>query len=555
MYQALYRKYRPSTFNDVVGQKIVVKTLSNAILNNRINHAYLFCGPRGTGKTSIAKIFAKTINCSDLTNLIPCDKCDSCMQINYNQSIDIIEIDAASNNGVDEIRELKNNVNLVPSSGKFKVYIIDEVHMLTTSAFNALLKTLEEPPKHVVFILATTEVHKIPQTVLSRCQRFDFKKINLNDIVDRLKYICNEEKIEIDENAIFKIADISNGGMRDALSLLDQIRAYSVDKIMEDDVDEINGNISHKQMYDIIFLIVQNKFIDLIDTFEKFDNCGKNLIVILDSIVDYLKNLLIYVNDSNYFDDKDLIDEFESLLSNIDDNNIYTIIDTILDTIKSIKYDNNKLLLVQLMFIKLNGVLNKNVQKNVEKVDRVVDNSITLESPVKSNNDRNVSNSFDNEYIINLKKIRIGNTLSQFNKRDTLSFKNNLVKVREYLSDSKFSSMASLILDGELKAKGNDYLLFMYNVNSLESLFNDSLDEIEDMFKSIFNTLYHVIAVNNQEWNDIKKRFNQSLKDKKQLYHFIDESTLKKEEVYDNQNNSVLKTPIDNLFEDIVQYN
>ena len=199
MYQSLYRKYRPKSFEEVVGQTVIIKTLQNSVKNNKLSHAYLFTGPRGTGKTSIAKILAKTINCENLEKSNPCNKCVNCTQINNKQFIDIIEIDAASNNGVDEIREINNKVNLVPSIGKYKVYIIDEVHMLTTGAFNALLKTLEEPTSHIIFILATTEPHKIPATILSRCQRFDFKKISQKEMINRIKIIIEQEKINIEE--------------------------------------------------------------------------------------------------------------------------------------------------------------------------------------------------------------------------------------------------------------------------------------------------------------------------------------------------------------------
>ena len=243
MHQSLYRKYRPQTFDDVVGQKVIIKSLKNVILKNKISHAYLFTGPRGTGKTSVAKILAKTVNCVNLTDTSPCNECVSCTQINQKQTVDVIEIDAASNNGVDEIRELKSKVSLVPTVGKYKIYIIDEVHMLTIGAFNALLKTLEEPPAHIIFILATTEPHKIPETILSRCQKFDFKRIDDKSMDKRLKYICKSEKIDIEDQALEEIIRFSSGGMRDSISLLEQAQVYSDSIIKLDDVHEINGTL------------------------------------------------------------------------------------------------------------------------------------------------------------------------------------------------------------------------------------------------------------------------------------------------------------------------
>ena len=239
-YQALYRKYRPSNFDEVVGQQPIIQTLKNAIVQNRIAHAYLFCGPRGTGKTSIAKIFAKMLNCEDESNK-PCGKCTNCKMVQNGSHPDIIEIDAASNNGVDEVRNLIDKVKYAPMQGKYKVYIIDEVHMMTTGAFNALLKTIEEPPAHVVFILATTEPNKVIPTIISRCQRFDFNKVSQKDIEKRLSIVCKEEKIEIDSEAISLIAQLADGGMRDSLSILDQCIAYCSSNITVDNVREIYG--------------------------------------------------------------------------------------------------------------------------------------------------------------------------------------------------------------------------------------------------------------------------------------------------------------------------
>ena len=272
MYQALYRKYRPKTFDEIIGQEVIVKTLKNSIKNNMVSHAYLLAGPRGTGKTSVAKIFAKILNCHNLNELEPCNECVSCIQANNNQNIDIIEIDAASNNGVDEIREIRNKITLVPTNSKYKIYIIDEVHMLTNQAFNALLKTLEEPPQHVIFIFATTEPQKIPKTILSRCQRFDYKKVGVEKIVNRLKYISEKENIKITNEALLEIAKVSDGGVRDSISLLDQALAYSENEINIDDIHEINGTLTLDEIYDLILNILNQELVDIIKKIEKYDN-------------------------------------------------------------------------------------------------------------------------------------------------------------------------------------------------------------------------------------------------------------------------------------------
>ena len=306
MYQALYRKYRPRNFNEIAGQQVIVKTLKNAILNDRLSHAYLFTGPRGTGKTSIAKIVAKTINCECLNDFIPCDKCRSCIEFNSKNDVDIIEIDAASNNGVDEIREIRNKIDLVPSFSKFKVYIIDEVHMLTQGAFNALLKTLEEPPSHIIFILATTEPHKIPNTILSRCQRFDFKYISNEDIVSRLQYISEQENINISSEVLMEIARLSDGGLRDSISLLDQVISYSCDSISIEDVHEVNGTVSIELLKQLVDNIINKNFEYIFPIILEYNNSGKNLVKIVESIVIFLKNILLsyeaplYLKNSGY---------------------------------------------------------------------------------------------------------------------------------------------------------------------------------------------------------------------------------------------------------------
>ena len=297
-YQALYRKYRPSNFDEVVGQKPIIQTLKNAIVQNRIAHAYLFCGPRGTGKTSIAKIFAKMLNCEDESNK-PCGKCANCKMVQNGSHPDIIEIDAASNNGVDEVRNLIDKVKYAPMQGKYKVYIIDEVHMMTTGAFNALLKTIEEPPAHVVFILATTEPNKVIPTIISRCQRFDFNKVSQKDIEKRLSIVCKEEKIEIDPEAISLIAQLADGGMRDSLSILDQCIAYCSSNITVDNVREIYGVLTTSDIGKLFEHLYAHEVDALIQQIQECSDKGMDLKRLTSDFITLLKESIILDYSSN----------------------------------------------------------------------------------------------------------------------------------------------------------------------------------------------------------------------------------------------------------------
>ena len=295
-YKVLYRKYRPDSFEGLIGQNHVVEILKNSIKEQKIAHAYLFSGPRGTGKTSTARILAKSINCLDNKDGMACGQCANCLSFNGNP--DIIEIDAASNNGVDEIRELINNIKIMPTSLKYKVYIIDEVHMLSQSAFNALLLTLEEPPEHVVFILATTNIESVPITILSRCQRFDFKRISDADLLKQLKYVCDSEKIEYDDEGLQEIANLADGGLRDALSILDQL-SKNEEKITADLVVREIGSISNQKILDLIETIANNDIENFEKIMQNFQENSLNYKVVIKKIIYALSDIAVSIVKEN----------------------------------------------------------------------------------------------------------------------------------------------------------------------------------------------------------------------------------------------------------------
>lgn len=355
-YQALYNKYRPQTFEEVVEQKHIIKTLKSAITQNRVSHAYLFCGPHGIGKTSIARVFAKALNCEEGITTIPCNKCNICSSISNGSCIDVLEIDAASNRGIDEIRNLREKVNYLPTQARKKVYIIDEVHMLTTEAFNALLKTLEEPPAHVIFMMATTQPNKILPTILSRCQRFDLHLISSEDIVKRLKYIAKEEKIKITPSALSLIAKHSKGSQRDATGILDQLHSYTDKKIEEEDVAFLLGVLDYKNLFKIVELIIKEDTAELIYLVDELSQLGRDLRQLVGDIIEHLRAILITKNvkasTGLVHVPKDLKATFTRQSKQIELEEIHRLLDLFSQTYKDMRWASNNKLLLEIALIK-----------------------------------------------------------------------------------------------------------------------------------------------------------------------------------------------------------
>ena len=553
MYQALYRKYRPKTFDDVVGQDVIVRTLKNAVINDKISHAYLFAGPRGCGKTSIAKIFAKLVNCQNSKDGIPCEICVCCTQ-NNEQNMDIIEMDAASNNGVDEIREINNKVNLVPSLGKYKVYIIDEVHMLTIGAFNALLKTLEEPPKHAIFILATTDPHKVPVTILSRCQRFDLKKISNDSLFERLKYICDSENVSITDDAISLIARLGDGSLRDAIGILDQVISYTDSQITVDDVHDVNGSVSTENISLLVNYVMDNNLTEIIKKIGEYTNRGKSIIKITEEIILFLRNCILENTTDDYIvDDKNIYREINNKISVSDLLNYINIFN---ESLLEMKKFSNPRMILELGFIKI--VNFKISHLNAKEIPNTLDqnnfNVIEKENKVELtiNDDKfkkNIINNSHSKDVQDFITIRVNNTLSKFSKKDTIDLKNKIDIINDYIMNEIYSSQATMVLDGEIKAVGDNYIIFVYKTEHLANMFNENIKSIETLLYEVFNKKYNIIAVDLNEWNNIKEKFNS----KKEKYEFqeelktVDEIFIKPNKE-DNDN-------MKNLFGDIVEYN
>lgn len=339
-YQALYRKWRPRTFDGVVGQTAITDTLKNAIKRGKISHAFLFAGPRGTGKTSCAKIFAKALNCTNLQDGEPCNECENCLAADQGTMNDIIEIDAASNNGVDEIRDIRDKVKYAPTQGKYKVYIIDEVHMLSMGAFNALLKTLEEPPEHVVFILATTELQKVPATIISRTQRYNFKRIDQHDLIARMTYILGQEKIDFEEKALEVIAQVADGGMRDSLSILDQILSYDQDKVKYEDALRITGYAAQEKIEQVLLNLLNGKTSAALEIVHALLQDGASTKNILDELISLTVKGMLAIKSNK--EETFLTENYASELAKIPEEKFYSLVQAANKALNDLRYTNQQ---------------------------------------------------------------------------------------------------------------------------------------------------------------------------------------------------------------------
>ena len=413
MHKALYRVYRPQKFEDVVGQEHITKTLRNQIENNNIGHAYLFSGTRGTGKTSTAKIFARAVNCLESKDQEPCNNCDVCKDILNDNIMDVVEIDAASNNSVDDIRELRESVKYSPTKAKYKVYIIDEVHMLSQGAFNALLKTLEEPPSYVIFILATTEPHKIPATILSRCQRFDFKRVTVKDITSRMKKICSEEDIEVEDKALNLIARNSQGALRDALSILDQCISFGDEKIEYNDVVELLGTVNIEQLFDLAQYIINQDTKESLKVLNEFIVWGKDIRNLINDLIDHFRNLMI-CKVSTDLDEiislpDEIIDQLRSQADTVNNNDLIRILNILSTTQDNIKTASNPRVVAEVTMMKIAQPMfdesKEALIKRIENLERVIESG-NIKVTTVSESQKEESSTIDNKEEVEYEQVK-----------------------------------------------------------------------------------------------------------------------------------------------------
>lgn len=529
-YQALYRVWRPQTFEDLVGQDMITKTLKNALATKQTTHAYLFAGPRGTGKTSCAKLFAKALNCPNQVNGDPCNACEICKAITAGRLNDVIEIDAASNNGVEEIRDIRDKVKYAPTQADYKVYIIDEVHMLSTSAFNALLKTLEEPPANVVFILATTDPHKIPATIISRTQRFDFKRITSGAILERMEYILKQKQFEYDEKALNVIARAAEGGMRDALSILDQVLSFGDNKVTLDNALLVTGSVTRENLIKYLSQVQNHETVAGLQTIHAILDEGKDSKRLLEDLINCCRDLMLYKQAPEMLEQTGSVmidDEFKSMAEKSNPETLYRYIDTLNEQQENMRYSMHQSVYLEVLTVKLakiDGKERKTSVQSLQTAPETLNELNDLQRQVKELKDQvknllgKTNRGFSDEktsrpakktvqrYEIKIDVASIYRILGSATKIDKNRF---LDCMKDILSTLNISSKAMFKMC-EIEAAGPEGIILSFNNEFIcGRIINEERvrDEFENSVGRIYGDAKKIVYVPKNRWLNIRQEY------------------------------------------------
>lgn len=529
-YQALYRVWRPQTFEDLVGQDMITKTLKNALATKQTTHAYLFAGPRGTGKTSCAKLFAKALNCPNQVNGDPCNECETCKAITAGRLNDVIEIDAASNNGVEEIRDIRDKVKYAPTQADYKVYIIDEVHMLSTSAFNALLKTLEEPPENVVFILATTDPHKIPATIISRTQRFDFKRITSGAILERMEYILKQKQFEYDEKALNVIARAAEGGMRDALSIFDQVLSFGDNKVTLDNALLVTGSVTRENLIKYLSQVQNHETVAGLQTIHAILDEGKDSKRLLEDLINCCRDLLLYKQAPEMLEQTGSVmidDEFKSMAEKSNPETLYRYIDTLNEQQENMRYSMHQSVYLEVLTVKLakiDGKERKTSVQSLQTAPETLNELNDLQRQVKELKDQvknllgKTNRGFSDEktsrpakktvqrYEIKIDVASIYRILGSATKIDKNRF---LDCMKDILSTLNISSKAMFKMC-EIEAAGPEGIILSFNNEFIcGRIINEERvrDEFENSVGRIYGDAKKIVYVPKNRWLNIRQEY------------------------------------------------